>query len=171
MKHFQQFKMDETTWRATVGAGTLLGDLTKRMHDAGGRAMAHGTCPQVNSPLSPVHRQRSNPFIRSDSVVTQLSVDLVPRPECGEHPSIISRKSKSSSQTAPSYAPPPRKTQTYSGHVAVLLLGLVLSRNSSFVRNQNQENVSNFHLRSRFGRTLLSLLHSRNGNGSSATPT
>lgn len=39
--------MDRTTWRATVGAGTLLGDVTKRMHDAGGRAMAHGTCPQV----------------------------------------------------------------------------------------------------------------------------
>jgi hypothetical protein len=39
--------MDEKTWRATVGAGTLLGDVTKRMHDAGGRAMAHGTCPQV----------------------------------------------------------------------------------------------------------------------------
>lgn len=39
--------MDRTTWRATVGAGTLLGDLTKRMHEAGNRAMAHGTCPQV----------------------------------------------------------------------------------------------------------------------------
>ena len=39
--------MDRSTWRATVGGGTLLGDLTKRMHDAGKRAMAHGTCPQV----------------------------------------------------------------------------------------------------------------------------
>lgn len=39
--------MDPKTFRATVGGGTLLGDLTKRMHDAGGRAMAHGTCPQV----------------------------------------------------------------------------------------------------------------------------
>src|SRR6201992_558608 len=39
--------MDRTTWRATVGGGTLLGDLTQRMHDGGGRAMAHGTCPQV----------------------------------------------------------------------------------------------------------------------------
>jgi hypothetical protein len=39
--------MDRTTWRATAGGGTLLGDLTKRMHEAGNRAMAHGTCPQV----------------------------------------------------------------------------------------------------------------------------
>ncbi|KAG9241095.1 hypothetical protein BJ878DRAFT_545593 [Calycina marina] len=47
LKRFQQFKMDEMTWNATVGAGTLLGDVTKRMHDAGNRAVAHGTCPQV----------------------------------------------------------------------------------------------------------------------------
>jgi len=39
--------MDRSTWLATAGGGTLLGDLTKRMHLAGGRAMAHGICPQV----------------------------------------------------------------------------------------------------------------------------
>lgn len=39
--------MDRTAWRATVGGGTLLGDLTKRIHEAGNRAMAHGICPQV----------------------------------------------------------------------------------------------------------------------------
>lgn len=44
---FQKFEMNRETWRATVGSGTLLGDLTTRMHNAGGRAMAHGTCPQV----------------------------------------------------------------------------------------------------------------------------
>jgi FAD/FMN-containing dehydrogenase len=44
MKHFQRFEMDRQTWRATVGAGMLLGDLTEKMHDAGNRAMAHGTC-------------------------------------------------------------------------------------------------------------------------------
>ena len=44
LKHFQDFEMDRRTWRATIGAGTLLGDLTKRMHVAGNRAMAHGTC-------------------------------------------------------------------------------------------------------------------------------
>lgn len=47
MKHFQHFSMNTDTWRATVGAGTLLGDLTKRMHKHGKRAIAHGTCPQV----------------------------------------------------------------------------------------------------------------------------
>jgi len=39
--------MNHDTWRATVGAGTLLGDLTKRMYVAGNRAMAHRVCPQV----------------------------------------------------------------------------------------------------------------------------
>lgn len=47
MKHFQQFSMDNSTWKATIGGGTLLGDVTKRLHENGNRAMAHGTCPQV----------------------------------------------------------------------------------------------------------------------------
>lgn len=47
LKNFQQFSMDNTTWQATIGAGTLLGDVTKRLHDNGKRAIAHGTCPQV----------------------------------------------------------------------------------------------------------------------------
>lgn len=49
MKHFQQFSMDSTTWHATIGSGTLLDDVTKRLYDAGERAMAHGVCPQVGS--------------------------------------------------------------------------------------------------------------------------
>ncbi|PPQ77151.1 hypothetical protein CVT26_008097 [Gymnopilus dilepis] len=47
MVNFQKFEMDRKTWKATVGGGTLLKDITKRMHDAGHRAIAHGTCPQV----------------------------------------------------------------------------------------------------------------------------
>lgn len=47
LKHFQNFSLDPETFRATLGGGTLLGNLTKRMHEAGHRAMAHGTCPQV----------------------------------------------------------------------------------------------------------------------------
>ncbi|KAJ7493223.1 hypothetical protein B0H11DRAFT_1718318 [Mycena galericulata] len=47
MVNFQQFSMDNTTWQATIGAGTLLADVTSRLSDAGGRAIAHGTCPQV----------------------------------------------------------------------------------------------------------------------------
>ncbi|KAF2261924.1 FAD-binding domain-containing protein [Lojkania enalia] len=47
LKNFQQFSIDTTSWQATIGGGTLLGDVTKRLHENGGRAMAHGTCPQV----------------------------------------------------------------------------------------------------------------------------
>lgn len=47
LKNLQQFSMDQSTWQATIGSGTLLGDVTKRLHDNGNRAMAHGTCPQV----------------------------------------------------------------------------------------------------------------------------
>lgn len=47
LKNFQQFSMNESTWRATIGGGTLLSDVTTRLHNAGGRAMAHGICPQV----------------------------------------------------------------------------------------------------------------------------
>lgn len=49
LEHLQQFSMDSTTWIATIGSGTLLGDVTQRLQDAGGRAMSHGTCPQVGS--------------------------------------------------------------------------------------------------------------------------
>jgi hypothetical protein len=39
--------MDKETWIATIGAGHLLGDVTKKLLANGQRAMAHGTCPQV----------------------------------------------------------------------------------------------------------------------------
>jgi len=35
--YLQTFEMDTTTWEATIGGGTLLGDVTTRLHDAGGR--------------------------------------------------------------------------------------------------------------------------------------
>jgi FAD/FMN-containing dehydrogenase len=46
LNKFQQFNMDQQSWIATVGAGTLLADVTDKMQQYG-RAMAHGTCPQV----------------------------------------------------------------------------------------------------------------------------
>ncbi|KAJ5673996.1 FAD linked oxidase N-terminal [Penicillium macrosclerotiorum] len=49
LKNLQQFSMDSSNWVATIGSGTLLGDVTQHLHDAGGRAMSHGTCPQVGS--------------------------------------------------------------------------------------------------------------------------
>ncbi|KAK3681809.1 hypothetical protein B0T22DRAFT_434159 [Podospora appendiculata] len=45
--NFQDFSMDGKTWRATIGAGTRLGDVTKKLHDHGNRAIAHGVCPDV----------------------------------------------------------------------------------------------------------------------------
>ncbi|KAK1225697.1 hypothetical protein PQX77_011363 [Marasmius sp. AFHP31] len=45
--NFQQFSYEQSTGYATIGGGTLLKDVTKRLHDVGGRAMAHGLCPQV----------------------------------------------------------------------------------------------------------------------------
>jgi FAD/FMN-containing dehydrogenase len=47
LKHFQKFSMDRTTWIATIGAGTRLKDVTKKLYAAGRRAIAHGTCPSV----------------------------------------------------------------------------------------------------------------------------
>lgn len=49
MKDFQQFSMNYTTWHATIGAGTLLEDVTDRLYHAGRRAMAHGTSPQIGA--------------------------------------------------------------------------------------------------------------------------
>jgi hypothetical protein len=43
---FKQFSIDDQSWIATIGAGTLLGDVTDKLQEHG-RAMAHGTCPQV----------------------------------------------------------------------------------------------------------------------------
>ncbi|KZV97469.1 FAD-binding domain-containing protein [Exidia glandulosa HHB12029] len=47
LSKLQHFEMDNTTWHAKIGGGTLLKDVTERMHANGKRAMAHGTCPQV----------------------------------------------------------------------------------------------------------------------------
>ncbi|KAK3903190.1 hypothetical protein C8A05DRAFT_43537 [Staphylotrichum tortipilum] len=47
MINFQEFSMDTNTWLATVGAGTRLGDMAKRLHDAGGRAVPHAACPGI----------------------------------------------------------------------------------------------------------------------------
>lgn len=49
LQNFQKFEMDNNNWFATFGGGTLLGDLTDRLFESGGRAIAHGTCPQVGS--------------------------------------------------------------------------------------------------------------------------
>ena len=45
--NFQHFRMDTTTWKATIGAGTRLGEVDKKLIANGNRAMAHGVCPDV----------------------------------------------------------------------------------------------------------------------------
>ncbi|KAJ5565011.1 hypothetical protein N7513_001253 [Penicillium frequentans] len=47
VKNLQHFSVDEETHIASVGSGTLLGDLHNRLYHAGRRAVAHGSCPQV----------------------------------------------------------------------------------------------------------------------------
>ncbi|PNH66486.1 hypothetical protein VD0001_g8137 [Verticillium dahliae] len=47
LESFQHFSMDSDNWQATIGAGHTLHDVTKKLHDNGGRAISHGTCPGV----------------------------------------------------------------------------------------------------------------------------
>ncbi|KAJ5675572.1 hypothetical protein N7462_008469 [Penicillium macrosclerotiorum] len=47
LRNIQHFSMNPRTHWATVGAGTNLGDLHTRLQNAGGRAVAHGTCLDV----------------------------------------------------------------------------------------------------------------------------
>ena len=47
MKHFRDFSIDPITHVATIGAGTPLQEVTEKLHNAGRRAMAHGTCPSI----------------------------------------------------------------------------------------------------------------------------
>lgn len=49
MKHFSQFSMDESTYTATIGPGTTLGDLDTKLYSSGERAMAHGICPTIRA--------------------------------------------------------------------------------------------------------------------------
>lgn len=40
-------KVDQSTWKATIGGGTLLKKVTNELYNQGKRTIAHGTCPQV----------------------------------------------------------------------------------------------------------------------------
>ncbi|KAJ7105109.1 hypothetical protein C8R43DRAFT_1100144 [Mycena crocata] len=94
--NFQKFNMDTTTWKATIGAGTLLGDVTKRLHDAGGRAMAHGTCPQVGigghatiGGLGPVSRQWGSALDHVLEVEIVLANGTITRASETQNPDIL----------------------------------------------------------------------------------
>ncbi|GLA18506.1 hypothetical protein AnigIFM62618_006155 [Aspergillus niger] len=47
LKNMKSFSMNYTNYQATVGAGMLNGELDEYLHNAGGRAVAHGTSPQI----------------------------------------------------------------------------------------------------------------------------
>ncbi|KAL6708407.1 hypothetical protein ACN47E_002670 [Coniothyrium glycines] len=96
MKNFQQFSMDKSTWQATIGGGTLLGDLTKRLHDNGGRAMAHGTCPQVGigghatiGGLGPTSRMWGSALDHVEEVQVVLANSSVVRASAKENPEVL----------------------------------------------------------------------------------
>jgi len=47
LQNLKNFSMNEDTWEASFGPGFRLGELDEYLHDNGGRAIAHGTCPSV----------------------------------------------------------------------------------------------------------------------------
>lgn len=72
--------MNGSTQVATMGAGTLLEDVTTRLYDAGKRAMPHGSCPQVGSGghftiggLGPTSRQWGTSLDRIEEVEIVLA--------------------------------------------------------------------------------------------------
>jgi FAD/FMN-containing dehydrogenase len=96
MKHFQQFSMDESNWQATIGGGTVLGDVTKRLHENGNRAMAHGTCPQVGigghatiGGLGPSSRMWGSALDHVQEVEVVLANSTVVRASEAENPDIL----------------------------------------------------------------------------------
>lgn len=96
MKHFQKFSMDKSTWYATFGAGTLLGDLTEKLHDAGGRAFAHGVCPQVGAGghltiggFGPMSRMWGTALDHIVSMQVVLADSSIIRASATEHPDVF----------------------------------------------------------------------------------
>jgi FAD/FMN-containing dehydrogenase len=96
MRSFQQFAMDKSTWQATIGAGTLLGDVTKRLHNNGKRAIAHGTCPQVGigghatiGGLGPTSRLWGSTLDHVEEVEVVLANSTVVRASEDQNPDIF----------------------------------------------------------------------------------
>jgi hypothetical protein len=96
MKHFQQFSMDKSTWIATIGAGTLLDDVTKRLDHEGGRAIAHGICPQVGAGghltiggFGPMSRMWGTALDHVVEVQVVLADSSIVRASATEHPDVF----------------------------------------------------------------------------------
>lgn len=96
LKHFQQFSMDNDTHIATIGAGTLLGDVSARLYDAGRRAMAHGSCPQVGvgghftiGGLGPMSREWGTALDHVEEVEVVLANSSIIRASCTQHQDVF----------------------------------------------------------------------------------
>src|SRR5271156_5767926 len=96
MKNFQQFSMDKSTWIATIGAGTLLDDVTNRLYNAGGRAIAHGVCPQVGAGghltiggFGPMSRMWGTALDHVIAVQVVLADSSIVRASATEHPDVF----------------------------------------------------------------------------------
>ena len=88
--------MDRKTWTATIGAGTLLGDVTKRLHEAGGRVIAHGTCPQVGigghatiGGLGPASRMWGSTLDHVEEVEVVLANSTIARASSIQNPDLF----------------------------------------------------------------------------------
>ncbi|KAH8703282.1 putative glucooligosaccharide oxidase [Talaromyces proteolyticus] len=96
LKNFQQFSYDPRTQYATIGSGTLLADVTKKLHDAGGRAMAHGTGPQIGigghatiGGLGPTSRQWGSALDHIESAQVVLANSSIITASSTEYPDIL----------------------------------------------------------------------------------
>ncbi|KAJ5613711.1 FAD linked oxidase N-terminal [Penicillium herquei] len=96
MKNFQQFSMNYTTWHATIGSGTLLGDITTGLYNAGKRAMAHGTSPQIGAGghftiggLGPLSRQYGMALDHTLEVEVVLANGTIARASEDENPDVF----------------------------------------------------------------------------------
>ncbi|OKL62112.1 hypothetical protein UA08_02364 [Talaromyces atroroseus] len=96
LRHFQQFSYDPVTTHATIGAGTLLGDIDTKLFDAGGRAMSHGTSPQVGigghatiGGLGPTDRQWGMALDHVESVQVVLANSSIVNASATEYPDVF----------------------------------------------------------------------------------
>lgn len=88
--------MDTESHIATIGAGTLLGDLHTRLYNAGGRAVAHGTCPQVGmgghftiGGLGPMSREWGMALDHIIEAEVVLANSSIVRTSDSQHPDVL----------------------------------------------------------------------------------
>ncbi|TFK61310.1 FAD-binding domain-containing protein [Pluteus cervinus] len=98
LQNLQKFSMNHDTWFATFGSGTLLGDLTDRLSANGGRAIAHGTCPQVRlsaarhltiGGLGPLSRQWGTALDHVEEVEVVLANSTITRASPTQNPDLF----------------------------------------------------------------------------------